>query len=108
MPSTITPMVRFYYVYVLQSTKDGKNYIGFTNNLKGRLEAHHKGFVFSTKTRRPLKLIYYEACLNREDAEQREKYLKTTNGRRWLGKRLRRYNKPCPIHKNCTGVSKSV
>lgn len=57
-----------------------------------RVKQHNAGEVFSTKSRGPLKLIYYEACPNKEDAEQREKYLKSTIGRRWLGKRLRNFN----------------
>ena len=81
----------FFYTYVLESLKDENRYIGYTNNLRKRLEEHKRGLVQSTKPRRLLKLIYFEACLNEEDARQRENYLKTTNGRRWLGKRLRRY-----------------
>ncbi len=47
-----------YYTYVLQSKKDGKFYVGFTEDLKQRFELHNKGRVDSTKNRRPLKLIY--------------------------------------------------
>jgi putative endonuclease len=65
-----------YYVYVLQSNKDNKKYVGYTKNLKLRFEAHKKGKVLSTKNRRPLKLIYYEACVNQQDATHWEKYLK--------------------------------
>ena len=66
-----------YYTYMLKSLKDRKNYAGFTRNLKLRFEQHCKGLVESTKNRRPLKLIYYEACLNKADALKREKYFKT-------------------------------
>ena len=66
-----------YYTYVLQSLSDNKFYIGFTQNLKQRFEQHENGLVQSTKHRRPLKLIYYEACLDRADATKREKYFKT-------------------------------
>lgn len=69
--------MEFYYVYVLQSQKDGKKYTGYTSNLSARFEAHNKGQVPSTKYRRPLELIYFEGCKNREDATRREKYLKT-------------------------------
>lgn len=48
---------------------------------------------FSTKLRRPLKLIYFEACLNEDDAKQREKYFKSTIGRRYLSKRLQNWRK---------------
>ncbi|OGY43021.1 MAG: hypothetical protein A2729_05660 [Candidatus Buchananbacteria bacterium RIFCSPHIGHO2_01_FULL_39_14] len=43
-----------YYVYILKSQKDGKLYIGYTNNLKVRLEKHNQGKSFSTKRRGPL------------------------------------------------------
>jgi len=64
-----------YYTYVLQSEKDNKFYTGYTKNIELRFEQHNKGLVQSTKFRRPLKLIYYEACLNQQDATHREKYL---------------------------------
>ena len=87
MPSNTTSSV-FFYIYVLESLKDGEKYIGFTNNLKRRLEEHKKGLSFSTKFRLPFRLIYFEGCLNGEDAKRREDYLKTTQGRRFLGLRL--------------------
>ena len=80
-----------YYTYVLHSLKDNKFYIGYTENLKRRFEEHEKGLVESTKHRRPLTLIYYEACLNRSDATHREKYFKTHHGKMYLGKRLKSY-----------------
>jgi len=81
----------FYYVYVLLSLKDKKLYTGYTKNLKLRFEQHGEGKVHSTKNRRPLKLIYYEACLNRDDAIKREKYLKTYYGKMFIHKRLKSY-----------------
>ncbi|MFC1841430.1 GIY-YIG nuclease family protein, partial [Thermodesulfobacteriota bacterium] len=51
-----------YYTYVLHSELDGNFYVGYTKDLKLRFEQHNKGKVESTKDRRPLKLIYYEAC----------------------------------------------
>jgi putative endonuclease len=80
-----------YYTYVLQSNKDGKFYVGFTKDLKLRFENHCKGQVESTRDRRPLNLIYYEACLSRDDATKREKYLKSYHGRMYLKNRLKSY-----------------
>ncbi|MCK4553593.1 GIY-YIG nuclease family protein [Candidatus Parcubacteria bacterium] len=80
-----------YYVYILLSKKDGKLYTGYTKNLKLRFEQHCKGLVESTKDRRPLILIYYEACLNQQDATRREKHLKTHYGKMFLKKRLKSY-----------------
>ena len=82
-----------YYVYVLLSESDNNFYIGFTKNLQRRLEEHKGGLVVSTAHRRPLKLIYYEACLNEIDAVKREKYFKTGFGRRFLKNRIDNYLK---------------
>jgi len=80
-----------HYTYVLQSIKDKKFYTGYTKNLKLRFELHQKGRVESTKDRQPLKLIYYEACLNQQDATHREKYLKRHYGKMFLKNRLKSY-----------------
>ena len=94
--STITCPVKqletkMYYAYVLQSEKDMDFYVGFTKDLKLRFDQHDKGIVESTKDRRPLKLIYYEACLDQRDATKREKYLKTYHGKMFLKRRLKSY-----------------
>ena len=81
----------FYYVYVLKSKLDGKNYTGYTKDLFLRVEAHNSGKVQSTKYRRPLELIYFEGCINQADALKREKYLKTHYGKMYLGNRLKSY-----------------
>jgi len=82
-----------FYVYVLQSLKDDKFYVGFTDNLQKRILKHNRGKVFSTKPRRLLKLIYFEVCLNKQDAKQREKYLKTGTGKRYIKQRVKHYFK---------------
>jgi len=80
-----------YYVYVLQSLKDKQFYVGYTDDLKNRLREHNSGRIVSTKDRRPLRLVYYEACLNQQDATKREKYLKTAWGKRYIKNRLKFY-----------------
>ena len=65
-----------FYVYLLQSRKDLKFYIGSTNDLKKRFKEHSEGKVFSTRPRRPLDLIYYEAYKTESGARKREKSLK--------------------------------
>jgi len=80
-----------YYTYILQSKKDRKFYTGYTKNLKLRFEQHQKGQIESTKNRMPLKLIYYEVCLNQQDATHREKYLKTYYGKMFIKNRLKSY-----------------
>lgn len=78
----------FYYTYVLRSKKDSNLYIGWTNNLEQRIEKHNCGLVEATKFRRPLEIIYYEACLLKEKAILREKQLKTGFGRAYLKRRI--------------------
>lgn len=80
-----------YYIYVLQSEKTERWYTGSTNDLRKRLKQHNEGKSPYTKNKLPWKLIYYEACLNEEDARSREKYLKTGMGKRYLKNRLRRF-----------------
>jgi len=65
-----------FYVYILKSLKDGKLYIGSTNDLKRRVEEHNSGKSFSTAPRRPFKIIYYEAYVSEGDARHREHNLK--------------------------------
>ena len=77
-----------YYIYVIKSQHDGKLYVGHINNLVKRLQEHGNGFVQSTKSRRPFKLLYYEACNVLQDAIVREKALKTGFGRAYLKRRL--------------------
>lgn len=81
----------FYYIYIIQSEKDNQFYTGYTNNLRERLKLHNEGKVFSTKKRIPFKLVYFEGCMNQQDATHREKYLKTSWGKRYLKTRLANY-----------------
>ena len=83
--------MKYFYTYVLQSMKDLNLYVGYTNNLIKRIEDHNKGKVPSTKNRMPLKLIYWEGCLNQQDATGREKYLKTGWGKRYIRNRIKNY-----------------
>jgi putative endonuclease len=78
-------------VYVLLSSRDLRFYTGCTADLKERVRLHQSGRVESTKDRLPMSLVYYEACIHRNDAFRREKYLKTTYGHRYIRNRLRSY-----------------
>lgn len=82
-----------FFIYLIESLKTGEIYIGFTDNLVRRLKEHNQGLNFSTKKDRPWKYVYIEGCTERTDAIRREKYLKSTQGRRMLRKRLRDYFK---------------
>ncbi len=89
----LTPLdrvfMKYFYVYILKSRKDNNLYTGYTENLKIRLAQHEKGEVNSTKNRRPLELVYFEGCINQQDATHREKYLKTSWGKRYIKSRLK-------------------
>ncbi len=76
-----------YYVYILQ-LNNGNLYKGFTSDIRIRLLQHKKGKVKSTQYKFP-KLIHYECYLLESDARRRERYLKTTEGRRFLRQQLR-------------------
>jgi len=80
-----------FYTYILHSKKDNNLYKGYTSDLEKRFEQHKKGAVLATKDRRPLALVYYEACVRKEDAVRREKYFKTHYGHMFLKKRLKSY-----------------
>ncbi len=77
-----------FYTYVLKSKKDNRLYVGLSRDLRKRLVRHNKGLVPSTKHRRPLELVYYEACLDEERSVKRERYFKTGFGRRFLKNRI--------------------
>ncbi|KKT14604.1 MAG: GIY-YIG nuclease superfamily protein [Parcubacteria group bacterium GW2011_GWF2_44_8b] len=79
-----------FYAYVLEGV-NGDLYTGYTKDLKKRVQEHNQGLNSSTKRYGPWKLIYYEASLNVIDTKRREGYLKTTQGRRLLKRRLKEY-----------------
>lgn len=65
-----------FYVYLLKSRRDSKLYIGYTSDLRRRIREHNEGLNKSTRTRRPIDLIYYEAYKSQDDAVHREEMLK--------------------------------
>ena len=78
-------------VYILESLSDHGWYIGYSTDLKKRLEAHNSHRIVSTAHRGPWKLIYAEAYLEKMDALGREKFLKSGSGHRFVHKQLRHY-----------------
>ena len=81
----------FHYVYVLQSIEKKNLYLGYTDDLRRRLQVHNRGRNLSTKAYAPWHLIHYEAYRDSEDARRREKYLKTSQGARLLKRMLKEY-----------------
>lgn len=73
-----------YYTYALLSVVTGKIYIGYSADLKKRIKTHLCKSVHTTKRMGQIKLIFYEAFVSKQDAIRREKYFKTTKGKRAL------------------------
>lgn len=80
-----------YFIYILYSQKDNKLYVGCTNSVEKRIERHNNGYVPSTKHRRPLVLIHSEQFLEKRDAFQREKFLKSLWGGKVKKRILKKY-----------------
>ena len=78
---------QMFYTYVLKLNNQDL-YIGWTVDLVNRVKLHNTGKVDATKSYLPAKLVYYEACLSREKAINREKQLKSGFGRAYLKRRL--------------------
>ncbi|MBU1110320.1 GIY-YIG nuclease family protein [Patescibacteria group bacterium] len=77
-----------FYVYIIKSEQDGRFYVGFSTELKGRIKAHNFGQSIHTAKYKPWKLICYLAFEDIDTAKQFEKYLKSHSGRIFLKKRL--------------------
>jgi len=76
------------FVYVIESLIDKTWYTGIALNIDNRLKEHNLGKNRFTKGHRPWKIIYSEIHNNWQEARNREKYLKSAAGKRWLEKEL--------------------
>ena len=84
-------VMSYYFAYVLESKRDKSWYIGFSTNIKDRLQVHNSGKNVSTKSKRPWKIIYFEGYLDKRDALGREKFLKSGSGHTYLKKQLKNF-----------------
>ncbi len=91
MINPVRDKILMFYTYVIQSRKNKKWHTGCTDDLRKRLKQHNEGKSTWTKSGIPWGLIYYEACINKEDVRSREKYLKSGMGKRYLKNRLRHF-----------------
>lgn len=64
-------------VYILRSRADGGFYVGQTKDMTERIAAHNRGSVSSTKTRRPLDLMYFETFNSKSEAMMKENRIKS-------------------------------
>ena len=80
------PGTVLYYVYAISSLQRNYIYVGISNNPERRIMQHNKGYERTTKPYRPYKVLIIETYPDRPAAREREKYLKTTTGKRFLKK----------------------
>ena len=73
-----------HYVYVLKSNNHWRFYIGMTQDVENRIGEHNKGYTKSTKGYKPWTLFFFEEFKTREEAREREKYLKSGIGREYI------------------------
>ena len=78
-----------FYVYVLKSRTNGDIYVGYSRDLRTRVNTHNKGKVRSTKAYKPWTLVYYEAYKVKKDATKRERELKLHAAKNSLIERLK-------------------
>ena len=77
-----------FIVYIIESVNHDFTYVGLTDNLERRIYQHNHKSGRSTKPYAPYKLIYTESFDERVSARKREKYLKSTAGKKYLRKTL--------------------
>jgi len=73
-----------FYLYIIQSIKDGSYYIGSTESIVKRLNEHNFGNTRYTKNKRPWKLVYQDEYMTRSEAVIREKYLKRMKSKKYI------------------------
>ncbi len=73
-----------YFVYILQSLKDGSYYVGTTQDLSQRMERHNQGRSKYTKAKRPWQVIYSEEYRDRSTAMKREYEIKSRKAKGYI------------------------
>ena len=73
-----------YYVYAIKSVRVNYIYVGISDNPERRIKQHNKGYNKTTKPYAPFKLLRIEILADREQAREREKYLKSGFGKEYL------------------------
>lgn len=93
-----------YYTYILRNSKTSRYYIGYTPDLKNRINKHTAGKVFSTKSNLNYRLEWYCAFQTREQALSFEKYLKSGSGVAFMKKRFFKDNVALVKDNNLSGI----
>ncbi len=71
-----------YHVYILLNEAKTRTYTGVANDVEKRLKEHNEGKVISSRPYRPYEVVYTESFKTLGEARQREKFYKSTTGRR--------------------------
>ncbi|MFA5188424.1 MAG: GIY-YIG nuclease family protein [Patescibacteria group bacterium] len=88
-----------YIVYILQSLKNGRYYIGHIADIQNRLRQHNNGEVKSTKPYLPWKVKYTEKCKTKSDAYKRELEIKRYKGGLFFKRLLGLFNNTMRLKK---------
>jgi putative endonuclease len=83
-----------FYCYILQSKKDFSFYVGQCKDLDSRMSKHFDGLSKYTASKRPLRLVYFEAFITRQAALIREKQIKAKKSKKYIEYLV---NNWCPI-----------
>ena len=75
-----------HFVYILKSLSADKSYVGISGDVGKRLAEHNSGRSYYTKRHLPWKVVYTEKFDSVREARDKEKWLKTASGRRFLKK----------------------
>ncbi|MCF7872790.1 MAG: GIY-YIG nuclease family protein [Candidatus Omnitrophica bacterium] len=92
--------VKYMYVYAFYDKINDQFYVGLTNDMKRRSTQHLRGNGHTTSRFKSLQQIFYEWYLSNKDARRREKYLKTSKGKKTLRLMLKeslKEMKSCPV-----------
>jgi putative endonuclease len=73
-----------YYVYILLNESKTRTYTGVAADVNKRLKRHNSGSIKSSRPYRPYRVIHTESFATLIEARQKEKFYKSTTGRRRL------------------------
>ena len=72
------------WVYILQSEKTERYYVGCSNDVDKRLKEHNFGKTISLRSHRPMKLVFKKLFSSLLDARRMEKKLKKCKNKKIL------------------------
>ena len=81
-------------VYILRSLRNGKRYVGITNNLQRRMHEHRSGVTKAGQILGEFELLHTELFDDYSAAREREKFLKSGQGRQWLNMTFGKHGPP--------------